>query len=143
MARLSESAASLRFFGDDLDPEKLTRLLGSEPSIGRRKGESYWSRGAQAEKVERTGSWRLWTEKRSPGDLDGQIAELLSPLSQDLAVWRDLSARFQADIFCGLFLDKSNEGIELQPETLVLVGSRGLILDFDIYGNPEPDNDEE
>ena len=40
MARLSESAASLRFFGDNLDPEKLTRLLGSEPSIGRRKGES-------------------------------------------------------------------------------------------------------
>jgi hypothetical protein len=86
-----------------------------------------------------TGSWRLHVERRNPGDLDGQIVELLSPLCQDLAVWRDLSARFEADIFCGLFLEKSNEGIDLRPETLMMVGSRGLVLDFDIYGNPESD----
>lgn len=142
MARLNETQATLRFLGDDLDPDELTRLLGSAPSEGRRRGEAYRSRGARAERTARTGSWRLRVEKRSPGDLDGQIAELLSPLSRDLAVWRDLSARFQADIFCGLFLDQSNEGIDLSPETLVMIGSRGLTLDFDIYGNSEADDGE-
>ena len=143
MARLNETTASLRFFGDDLDPDELTRLLGSTPSQGRRKGEPYWSRGARANGTARPGSWFLWAERRSPGDLDSQIAELISPLCQDLAVWRDLSAHFEADIFCGLFLDRTNEGIDLRPETLVMVGSRGLVLNFDIYENPESDGDGE
>jgi hypothetical protein len=140
MARLSESAASLRFFGDDLDPDELTRLLGSAPSVGVRKGEIFrYHRAARRDVKAGTGSWRLHVERRNPGDLDGQIVELLSPLCQDLAVWRDLSARFDADIFCGLFLEKSNEGIDLRPETLMMVASRGLVLDFDIYENPESD----
>ncbi|MGK9232918.1 DUF4279 domain-containing protein [Inquilinus limosus] len=138
MAELSQTAATLRFFGDDLDPDELTRLLGSEPSVGVRKGETFrYHQSARRDVQARTGSWRLRVERRSPGDLDGQIIELLSPLCQDLAVWRDLSARFEADIFCGLFLDKTNEGMDLRSETLVMVGSRGLTLAFDIYGNPE------
>lgn len=143
MARLNQSAASLRFFGDDLDPDELTRLLGAKPSVGLRKGDSVRHQGARRDVTARTGTWRLRVERRSPGDIDGQIAELLSPLNQDLAVWRDLSTRFEADIFCGLFLEKANEGIKLRPETLLMVGSRGLLLDFDIYGNPEPDGDGE
>jgi hypothetical protein len=90
------------------------------------------------EKIARSGSWRLKVERRSPGDLDAQIAELFVTLSLDLAIWKDLSTRFRADVFCGLFLRESNEGISLAPETLTAVGSRGLTLEMDIYG-PEAD----
>lgn len=133
MSEVSETASSLRFFGDDLDPDEITRLLGGTPTIGVSKG-GIWLTSNGAEKIATRGSWRLNVERRSPGDLDGQIAELFENLSLEVAVWKDLSRRFQADVFCGLFLNESNEGISLSSETLTAVGSRGLTLDIEIYG---------
>jgi hypothetical protein len=68
-----------------------------------------------------------------PGDLDGQIAGLLAGTTEDLAVWQRLTSAYDADIFCGLFLEEGNEGISLSPQTLRLLGERGIKLDFDIY----------
>ena len=138
MSELHESAASLRFFGDDLDPEEVTRLLGQQPTVGARKG-GIWHTSRGAEKRAHRGQWRLQCEQRSPGDLDGQIAELFATLTTDLAIWNDLCRRFQADVFCGLFLNEFNEGISLSHETLTAVGSRGLILDLDIYRKDDKD----
>jgi uncharacterized protein DUF4279 len=75
----------------------------------------------------------LQADPRRPGDLDSQIADLLSPLTADTAIWQRLVAKFEADIFCGLFMEESNEGLELRPETLAMIGSRGLSLGFDMY----------
>lgn len=133
MGELHKTAASLRFFGDDLDPEELTRRLGRAPTVGVRKG-GIWLTSRGAEKTAHRGQWRVTVERRSPGDLDGQVAELLSPLSTDLAVWNDLTSRFKADVFCGLFLNEFNEGLSLSLETLKALGLRGLSLDLDIYG---------
>ena len=73
------------------------------------------------------------TVRREPGDLDGQIAELLDQLTSDLGVWVDLTSRYRADIFCGLFLVEHNEGISISSETALKIGQRGLKLDLDIY----------
>ena len=63
-----------------------------------------------------------------------------------MAVWKCLTNSFKADIFCGLFLEGMNEGLEISPQTLLAVGQRNLTLGFDIYGadglmegNPSPD----
>lgn len=133
MSELHNTVACLRFFGDDLDPDEITRLLGASPTVGVRKG-GIWHTESGAEKIARSGSWRLKVEDCSPGDLDAQIAKLLAPLTSDLAVWKELTCRFKADVFCGLFLQESNEGISLTPESLAALGSRGLLLDLDIYG---------
>ena len=79
-----------------------------------------------------------------PGDLDGQIVQLLAPLTTDMAVWERLTHSFEADIFCGLFLESMNEGLEISPRTLLAIGQRNLTLGFDIYGTdglvgPSPD----
>jgi hypothetical protein len=66
--------------------------------------------------------------RRTPGDLDSQIAELLAGMTDDLAVWQRLTSVYQADIFCGLFLEQENEGISLSPTTLQLLGERGIEL---------------
>lgn len=137
MGKLHKTAASLRFFGDDLDPEEITRRLGGAPTVGVSKG-SIWLTSSGAEKTARRGQWRVSVERLSPGDLDGQVAELLTPLTTDLAVWNDLTRRYEANVFCGLFLNEFNEGLSLSPETLEALGLRGLSLDLDIYG-PESD----
>ncbi|WP_158913398.1 DUF4279 domain-containing protein [Caulobacter sp. S45] len=132
MAAISRTVDALRLFGDDLIPAEISSLLGSEPTAYSTKG-GVRSPSPGKDVVAKTGSWRLRVEDRSPGDLDGQIRELLSQLTSDLFVWQDLSRRYRCDIFCGLFMEKGNEGDELQPDTMVMIGTRELCLGFDIY----------
>lgn len=135
MAALSESAATLRFVGDALDPDEVTALLGSPPTSGARKGEPMRRTPAGAAVPARTGIWRLKASPRSPGDLDARVAEQLGGLTSDLAIWRSLCGRFEADLFCGLFMERSNEGLRLSARTLQALGERGLELDLDIHGS--------
>lgn len=132
MARIGKTAASLRFFGDDLDPDELSALLHAEPTFATRKGEARISSSGR-EVVSRTGSWRLHVDERTPGDLNGQIEQLLGRLTSDVQVWKDLARRYRADVFCGLFMTEGNEGEELTPATLMALGARGLLLGLDIY----------
>lgn len=132
MGILHRSAASLNFYGDDLDPEELSQCLGALPDVGVRKGDAWRTRGG-VEKIARTGSWRISAEDREPEDLDGQINSLLDGLADDFPAWRSFAERYRGRIFCGLFLESGNEGLALRSSTLTRLGERGLQLDFDIY----------
>jgi uncharacterized protein DUF4279 len=140
MAAVSKTRASLRIFGDDLDPDEISALLGAPPTLSGKKGEVRADKRG-IEQTARTGRWLLRVNHRQPGDLDSQLVELLSPLTPDIEVWRSLVTRFKADIFCGLFMKESNEGLGLRPETLEMIGSRGLPLGFDIYGAPSEETE--
>ncbi len=83
--------------------------------------------------------WHLSVPDEMPGDLDKQVAALFSMLTDDLDVWKAVSSRYHGDIFVGLFLSGSNEGLSLLPATLYAIGSRGLELDFDIYSGDDED----
>ena len=124
------------FYGDDLDPAEITALFGVTPTVGVAKG-GYWLTSMGAEKVAHTGSWRINADGREPADLNRQIEGLLAPLTPDLAVWRELTNRFRGVMFCGLWLQTYNDGLELSPRVLASVAERGLLLDLDIYENDE------
>jgi len=138
MGVLHESAASIGFYGDDLDPAEITKALGAEPTVGVRKG-GVWHTKSGAEKTARQGSWRVEAERCQPGDLEAQINDLLDRLSDDLPAWREFAQRYRGRVFCGLFLASGNEGLTLHAPTLVRVGERGLLIDLDIYGPDLPD----
>ena len=137
MAALHETTITLRFFGDDLDPDEVTTRLGCSPSFSAKKG-SVWTTKGGTEKVARTGFWRLAVANRSPGDLDAQITELLAQCSDDLSEWANLTTRFTANVFCGVFMDGSNEGASLSPAVMSLLGSRNLPFWLDIYDRSPP-----
>ena len=137
MAELSRSAASLRVFGDDLNPDELTRLLGGPPTKAEHKGETVVNKKTGRTRIAPTGSWRRQAERRMPGDLDAQIAEILDDLTDDTEIWQALHARFHADLFCGLFMTEFNEGISLSNATVSKLAVRGLRLEFDIYDGSE------
>jgi len=132
MGALHHSAAMIGFYGDDLDPTEITKQLG-EPTVAVKMGET-WLTSRGSEKKARTGSWRVVAEDRQPADVDRQINEILDRCSDDIASWRAFSHRFAGRVFCGLFLNDSNEGVALRPETLARIGDRGLCLDLGIYG---------
>lgn len=133
MALLSGSAASLRFTGYDLDPEELTQLLECAPTHAERKGQESVGKVTGRKRTAPRGVWRLRAEPRNPGDLDAQIAEILDRLTDNTDVWRGLTSRYRADVFCGLFLKESNEGIDVTNRTLRKLADRNLTLSFDIY----------
>jgi hypothetical protein len=133
MAVIAKSVASLRIFGDDLNPEEISRLLDAQPTASSRKGE-VGARGATA----KWGSWRLRVADRTPGDLNGQVIELLASLTSDPEVWAVLTARYRVDLFCGLFIEEGNEGFNLSVPALKALGDRGIELALDIYA-PDPE----
>jgi hypothetical protein len=133
MAAISETLASLRFGGDDLNPGELTAVLGGAPSACASKGDVIRSETTGRERIAKTGSWIVTAERRELGDLDAQVEELLSPLSKDLSIWRSLG-KYRPDLSIGLFLQESNEGIKISAHCLSSLAERGILLGLDVYG---------
>lgn len=136
MPEVARPTVSLRIFGDALDPDEITRLLGVEPTVSALTGDVHRTRSSR-KVTARTNSWLLEAEAVSSGGLDDRIADLLAPLPSDPAVWRELSRRFRCDVFCGLFVDGGNAGAGLRPEVLAMLGERCLRLELDIYGGSD------
>lgn len=132
MAAMERSVATLRFFGDDLDPAEVTVLLGAEPTVAIRKGDEQLGSKTGTVRIAKTGSRRMSATPREPEDLESQIAEILSALTADPAVWYKL-ARYEPDLFCGMFMGSSNDGVTLSPASLLELGRRGIQLNLDIY----------
>ena len=141
MAFVDKTAASIGFHGDDLDPDEITRALG-QPSWAAKKGDILLS--PSGEKITSpSGIWLLEVEEAEPEELDRQISDMFASLSDDLGIWKDLTARYQAKISAGLFLSRYNEGLGISPKTLSAIGARGLQLDFDIHGGNDDGEEEE
>lgn len=56
-------------------------------------------------------------------------------MTNDPDLWRELTKKYKADLFCGIFMDEFNQGLTITPTTLSAIGLRGLTLDLDIYGS--------
>lgn len=133
MACLNRAVATFRISGRDLDPDKITSLLGGTPTRTCKQGEQLPSAAGGTPRFARVGQWRIDAPETSPEDLDLQVRHVLEGLTQDFDVWRSLSNQFRMDVFCGWFMKESNEGVDIKPETLVLLGQRGITLALDIY----------
>jgi len=131
---VSHTEVCLRFSGDDLDPDVISDTLMCRPDEGtRRGGRRLTPRGTET--VAQTGVWRKQLAKSTPGNLDRKIDELLACMTNDLDLWRQLTAKYKADMFCGIFMDEFNQGLTITPATLSAIGSRGLTLSLDLYGS--------
>lgn len=136
MAFVSRTSASLRIAGDDLVPDEITTMLGSNPTVARRKGDPMGI--PPSHPPARTGMWHIRTEKAEGDALDRQIAAILSPLASDLSIWDNLAARFELDMFCGVWMNDWNQGLALSPRTMKLLAERNIPVEFDIYYERSP-----
>ncbi|HIE1099938.1 MULTISPECIES: DUF4279 domain-containing protein [Stenotrophomonas] len=136
MAAFDHSSVTLRLFGDDLLPAEITAMLGANPTAAHSKGQQLTGSQSGAVRIARTGGWRLSAARREPEDLDAQIFEILDQLTGDPGVWQSL-ARFRPDLFCGLFMGSSNDGVSLSPRALLALGQRGIALGLDVYDADE------
>jgi hypothetical protein len=127
---IAEVTVSLRFFGDNLDPDEVSRALECRPTQAFRKGEPLPDRYPRTAS---TGSWRLEGADDGVHDLEAAIAALLKRVSSDVSVWKGLTSHLSADIFCGLFLVGDNRECCLSASVISELASRNLSIGFDIY----------
>ena len=137
---VSRTTASLRIGGDDLDPDEITALLRCAPTTSHRKGDIKVGSSTGKKYIKKSGLWSLAAIETGQEDLDKKIVDLLDQVTDDIQVWRAINSRFSADVFCGLFMDRSNEGLGITPSTMARLAERGIELELDIYG-PEFDDD--
>ncbi len=132
-----KSVVTFRIFGENLNPSEITTALKCEPHKIARRGEARVIRGQPSSYIEPLSSWRVSASDRTPEDIPSQVQEILGMLNPDPAVWADLSSRYQMDMFCGVFISSTNDGLEFSPALLAELSSRGIGLNFDIYDSTE------
>ena len=109
-------SVSLRIRAEGDDQAKVAELLGAE--------------------VRRlSGHCSIAALDNSSKDLESQIRSILGNCTSDLNVWREVSTRWPMDMFCGLFLDRPNRGLELSVELMRQLSERGISLGLDIYAD--------
>jgi hypothetical protein len=70
---------------------------------------------------------------REPGDLEAQVDEVLNAVTRDLEVWAAMANKHRIDLFCGLFMATTDEGLEVSPRTLGMLAERRIKLALCIY----------
>lgn len=141
---VDRTTVTLRIFGDDLNPAKVSCLLGCQPSTAYARGDAL-SIGRGQERIARIGSWQLKSDEARGVDLAAQIEKLLSRVDGDLDVWKKLTQKYEVDLFCGLFVEDVARELWLSAEVLQTIADRRLSIGFDIYypifsdGNDEED----
>lgn len=124
----SKTTATLRICGEDLKPEEITRLVGTEPT-------GAWEKGAPGYKgsPRPQGMWMLESSVVQSASMEAHLAELLSKTSSSKEIWQDLCSRFECDLFVGAWMDSDNAVFSLPPRLLEQIGQRGLMLVADLY----------
>ena len=128
--------------GDSLDPERVTSLLGVEPTFAARKGDERVSGSGHRTVVQRTGVWWIDVADSREWLLEDAIEALLSRLPPEGPVWDELGKNYTLRLSCALHIEAWNRGCELSPRILAKIAQRGLTLDFDIYYSGEDPSDD-
>jgi Domain of unknown function (DUF4279)/SEC-C motif len=141
MSEVNSSTVALRIIGDDLVPEEITAMLGASPNYAVTKGQM--GKHIVGPKVgdvrmAKSGMWTLDASDREPEDMNGQVCQILSQMTGDIAVWQNIVKRYRAELFCGLFLNGTYGGLTLSPQTLATLGERGIEIGLCIYAE-EPE----
>jgi hypothetical protein len=126
---------SLQIHAKDLDPDKITRLLGVEPDRAQRRGVPMPSRGDRPPRVPWIGMWSIdLRPQQAPGcPVETAISRVLDRITVPLDVWHRARAGAIVRIAIGLSLDEDNRGFGLEPALLRRAADFGIALDFDIY----------
>jgi ribosomal protein L19 len=133
MSAVKTSTVTLRIYGDDLVPQEITKMLGASPTHPKIKGEKTVGRKTGKTYIAKSGIWQLGASDREPEDIDGQIREIFSQVSADVSVWRSITKKYRVNLFCGLFMSETNDGLSISPQSLAVLAERGIELWFDIY----------
>jgi hypothetical protein len=69
--------------------------------------------------------------------LEEAVESFLGSLPQAEQAWAALGERYRVELLCDLFIKGTNQGFELSPRVLELLGRRRITLGVDIFCEPD------
>lgn len=99
MTKLHRAVASLSLTGDNLNPEKVTELLGGQPTHSWCQGDDIRLRPDLPPKFAHQGHWRKEAKPTEPANLDAQVIELLDDLTEIFMCGRALVSSSESPCF--------------------------------------------
>ena len=123
---------ALHVTADDLDPERITRMLGVNPTMAARKGEDVDVAGVPV--TQHAGTWSYSLPASPEWELGDAIDTLLERLPHDPALWESLAGWAAVSVVCGLFISDVDRAADLSPDTLARLAERRLALSLHIRG---------
>lgn len=123
---------AFRVMGARLDPEEVSKLLGTQPTEAHKKGDARPTSSRTALAPYDEGLWCLSIAKSN--DLQYAIHELTAKLTPRMASLEKLKQLgFRLDIMVGVFGAKGNAGFSLASEDQTALEKLHLPLEFDVY----------
>ena len=122
----------LNIYGDDLDPQAVTDLLGVSPNLSYKKGDER-PRGSQFYK---TGGWELTSgEVLIDDERNGeeQFEKWVLSLPSEERDWQQLIERFSVKVRLIGYTDQWNADFTISPAALLELAKRNLPLTIDPY----------
>jgi hypothetical protein len=126
---VDETGACVAVYGEDLDPDAVSALLGCSPTSSHRRGDR---RGPRSPPYKR-GGWFLQRRGKAPEGPEELVAKLLSQLPEDEAVWLKLDERYEVQVRFGIHMTGWNRGFDLSPDLIAKVARLHARVGFDIY----------
>ena len=122
----------LRVTADDLEPDRITRMLGVNPTVAARKGDDVDVAGIPVS--QQAGIWSYALPASPEWELGDAIDTLLERLPHDPALWESLAGWAAVSVVCGLFIRDVDRAADLSPDTLARLAERRLALSLHIRG---------
>ena len=127
---------ALHVSSDELDPERITRMLGVAPTFAGRKGEQIDHGGVPI--TQPRGIWCYALPASPEWELGDAIDTLLERLPADPALWESMAGWAVVSVVCGLYVHDVGRSAALPPDTLARLAERRLTLRLEIHG-PAPE----
>lgn len=121
---------ALRVTSDELDPDRITRMLGVHPTFAARRGEAVDVRGIPV--AQQTGTWRYALPASPEWELGDAIDTLLEQLPADPALWESLAGWADVAVVCELYVHEFARAGNVPPDTLARLAERRLALRLEI-----------
>lgn len=123
---------SLAISSDDLEPNEITRMLGTKPTYSHRRGDSNRNGKIQF----KHGEWRFATARldfRNGSSCENSFDTFLRSLPDAPEVWRVIARDYEAQVFIHLWMKTWNREFDLSVFALGELARRQLRLHIDTY----------
>jgi hypothetical protein len=124
------SKASLRVFGDSLEPSEISAMLEIEPTKAGRKGEPAFT---PLRRPLGSSVWILESPLADHLPLQDHFRWLLDTLEPRRKQLAEITKKYEADFFCGFSSANSQGACILDPELLSRLAKLGVEVVLDLY----------
>lgn len=124
-----ECGVALAIYGEELDPDEITRLLGVRPTVSHRRGDRP---RPQSKHPFRLGAWFLECRGNAPVRPDELTKTIFDPER-----WKPIQDRFKIQLRYGLHISGWNKEFDLPRELVARIAAIGATMNFDLYAYGE------